>query len=133
MNFISMLSSRDLCGLYEITQTGEILYSRVRQKNALLNLKPEIVGKNFFDEVLLFDNAADFRRRVESFWKMTENTQSFFFDLQFADSNLPIKVLLIRVSRFDRINIEKFIIVDIRKSEFVSSSNILQNGQNLYI
>lgn len=133
MNFISMSSSRDLCGLYEITQTGEILYSRVRQKNALLNLKPEIVGKNFFDEVLLFDNAADFRRRVESFWKMTENTQSFFFDLQFADSNLPIKVLLIRVSRFDRINIEKFIIVDIRKSEFVSSSNILQNGQNLYI
>lgn len=133
MNFISMSSFRDSYGLYEITRAGEILYCRVRQKNDLLNLKPEITGKNFFDKVLLFENAADFRRRIESFWNTKENMQTFFFDLQFADGKLPVKVLLISVSQSDRISIEKFIIIDIQESSAVSSSNIYQNGQNLYI
>lgn len=43
------------------------LQFNVRKNNALLNLKPENVGKNIFDEILLFENSAAFRRRVEDF------------------------------------------------------------------
>ena len=117
MNFTSLPDSRDLYGLYEITQAGEILYSRIRQRNALLNLQPETVGKNLFDDVLIFDNANAFRRQIESFWDGTENTKTFVFDSQFSKSKLPIKVRLIRANQSFDSNFGKFIIVDIRKNE----------------
>ena len=122
MNFSSMQSAQDLYGLYEITKAGKILYSRVRQRNALLNLQPEKVGKNLFEDVLLFDNALTFRRKVENFWDAMENTQTFTFNSQTSNRNLPIKVLLIRVNQSNHLSNEKFIIVDIRKSE--SSANL---------
>ena len=54
MSFTAVKSARDLCGLYEITREGTILYSRIRKNNTLLNMQPEIVGKNLFDDVLSF-------------------------------------------------------------------------------
>ncbi len=119
MSFTSLSPALNLYGLYEITKVGEILYSRVRQRNSLLNLQPEKVGKNLFEEVLIFDNAAAFRKHVENFWDATENMKTFFFNSQISNQNVPLKVLLIRVNQSNYLNNEKFIIVDIRKSEFV--------------
>ena len=115
MSFLRVSYSQNLYGLYEITPTGEILYSRIRKNNALINLQPENVGKNLFDEVLLFDNSAAFRRRIEDFWSGAENMQSFVFDSRFSKSRLPMKILLIRVDRTNYPDVEKFIIVDIRE------------------
>ncbi len=115
MSFLRVSYSQNLYGLYEITPTGEILYSRIRKNNALINLQPENVGKNLFDEVLLFDNSAAFRRCVEDFWSGAENMQSFVFDSRFSKSRLPMKILLIRVDRTNYPDVEKFIIVDIRE------------------
>ena len=121
---IALKSSRDLCGLYEITREGTILYSRIRKNNALLNMQPEIVGKNLFDDVLSFDNTAAFRRRVESFWNAPDSMQSFFFNSKFADNELRLKVLLLCVNQSNYTSVEKFVIVDIRKSASVPGLEI---------
>ena len=99
MSFTAVKSARDLCGLYQITREGTILYSRIRKNITLLNMQPEIVGKNLSDDVLSFDNAAAFRRRAESFWNAPDNVESFFFNSQFPDNELRLKVLLLCVNR----------------------------------
>lgn len=122
MNNLQTLSVGNFCGLYEITQTGEILYSRIRKNSALINLQPVNVGKNLFNEVLMFDNSEAFCRCVKDFWNGVESTQTFVFDSRSSKKSLPLRVSLIRVRQTDFKNAEKFIIVDIRKFDSALSA-----------
>ena len=112
----AMPAHRDLFGLFELDESGTVLYSRVRRDNALINERPAMVGRNFFDEVIPFENAAEFRRRFENFINGTHSSDNFIFNCRIKNSILPVKVLLMRIYDYGKDRQLKFVIVDIRKS-----------------
>lgn len=115
MKQASLLNQKELFGLFEISETGTVLYARIRRRNTLIDAKPALVGRNFFDEVLPFENVADFRRRFKNFLENADSSDNFIFGCRSKKGVLQVKVLLMRVSEDgERL---KFVIVDIREIE----------------
>lgn len=113
MNTISQLARPELFGLFELDGAGTVLYSRIRRNNTLIDAKPALVGRNFFDEVLPFENVGEFHRRFRNFLDSSDSSDNFIFDCRFQKSVKRIKVMLMRISENEgRL---KFVIVDIRQ------------------
>ncbi len=107
----------NLYGVFEISDEGTILYSRRKNDADKFSFEslPQIVGRNFFSEIAEFENVEEFRLCVKRFVKSDSPSKSFIFNCRINGLDLPVRILLVRVT--DRVSDErsKLTIVDIRE------------------
>lgn len=113
---VSLLSSQELYGLFELDSAGTVLYSR---HEPLGNNEewPGTAGRNFYDDVIPFQNVEEFRRCVSDFTNGPKLADSFQFNCVYKGLATPCKVLLARIR--DRVNdrTTKSVLVHLRRTE----------------
>lgn len=113
---IAVETAQSIFGVYELNSTGVVLYSRAAiQKDASDSPFTDQVGRNFFDEVISFDNAHELRRRIETFMHAQQSVESFNFTCRAEDQATRIRIMLVRISERSERGRAKSIIMDIRK------------------
>lgn len=115
MNPVPAFTSKDSGALFELDAEGTVHYSRLRRNPEELEIEPESVGRNFFDEIAGFENVDEFRQRFRYFVKGTSSTENFNFDFRYRENAVPMRVMLVRVSENGYDEHARLIIVDIRK------------------
>jgi hypothetical protein len=112
----SLLTGEELFGLFELDETGTVLYSRIEPDGESGGTGPDISGRNFYEEVAPFENVAEFRRYVAEFARGARPADSFKFDCRYEGCVYPVKVLLARIR--ERVNHErtKSVLVHIRRA-----------------
>jgi hypothetical protein len=107
----SLLTARELFGLFELDGAGKILYYRTDDAR----LSPDKTGHNFYDEVAPFENVEEFRQCVTDFTRGGKVADSFEFDCHYNDFNHPIRVLLARICERVNLHTTKSVLVHIRQ------------------
>jgi hypothetical protein len=64
---VSVMIAQELLGLFELDETGKVLYYRMDSDGMQGGTSPDIAGHNFYDEIAPFDNVEEFRRCVTEF------------------------------------------------------------------
>lgn len=118
MNVASYLTVENTAGLFELSNRGEVLYSRFRQNNRLIEAGTELVGHNFFDEIVGFKNAKDFQRIFNNFVQSNRFTDNFVFDCQYAEKTVPVRVMMVRAVENSYPNYADIVIMDIRNNAY---------------
>lgn len=94
-----MANSTDLYGLYDLGGDGTILYSH--DGACRPSARPELVGRNFFDDVTGFDNMPDFRLQFYTFVRSRKAVDSFTLDLDSGNARRKTKVHMARAFEND--------------------------------
>ena len=121
MNILSC-DTQKLFGLFELDESGTVLYSRVESNGhsdgaaATASAAPAYVGRNYFTEVATFKNVEEFRRRVTKFINSHGQADSFHFTCRFDGGPLLVRVLLARIRERSNGNPRRSILVHIRKA-----------------
>jgi len=74
-----------------------VLYYRTDSASEPGGTSPDIVGRNFYNEVAHFENVDEFRRCVTEFISSTTAADSFDFECRYGDFAQRVKVLLARI------------------------------------
>jgi len=85
-----------LFGFFELDTAGTVLYSRTTcdsNHSVFLDLN----GRNFFEELVKFENREEFRRLVNHFVDSETQADSFTFTCCCDEGLMPIRVLLARL------------------------------------
>ena len=112
---VALLTAQELLGLFELDGAGKVLYYRKDSDEERGGAAVEMAGRNFYDEVALFKNVAEFRRLVTEFTRGPKPADSFDFDCHYEDSAHPVRVLLARICERVNRNKTKSILVHIRR------------------
>lgn len=110
----SLLMEKKLFGLFELDPAGTVLYCRMEPDGKPAGAKPDMVGRNFYEEVAPFENVEEFRHRVMQFTQGASAADNFNFDCQYEGCALPVKVLLARIHGGANNNRTKSVLVHIR-------------------
>ncbi len=102
-------------GLFELSDSGTVLYCRTNTDGQLHGASAEAVGRNFFDEVAPFENAEELRLRLNRFVKSDYATEKFDFACRIKNRIVPAKIMLVRVAEQSGGKRSRTTIVDIRK------------------
>jgi len=98
LNNLQQITVQELLGLFELDDAGKVLYYRNdigdEPNGAAL---PDIVGHNFYNDVVPFENVEEFRRCVTEFTRSATAADSFNFECRYGSSAQPVKVLLARI------------------------------------
>ena len=116
MNRISLLTTPNFVGIFELDLAGVILYFRQNQMSLPKESNNYLVGQNFFEQVVDFENVQDFRRRFKNFISSRNSTENFLFECRSAEGNIPVRVLMLRASEKNDNQSHDFVILDIRKT-----------------
>jgi hypothetical protein len=111
----SPTTDQKLFGLFELDATGTVLYSRVEPDGDPRAARPDFSGRNFYEDVLSFENAEELRRRVAAFERGASPADSFCFECRYDAGPLPVRVLLARVRERSSHERTKSVLVHIRK------------------
>ena len=111
-----MFATQELSGLFELDLAGTVLYHRTDEGAESSGTSTEMVGHNFYDEVVAFENVEEFRLCVTEFLRAAMAAESFDFDCRYGGSAHRVKVLLARIPDMNR-NFTKSILVHIRRDE----------------
>ncbi len=111
-----LLEQQNYFGLFELDDSGTVLYSRVEPDGRSDMKGPDVAGQNFFKEVLPFENGEEFRRRILKFIKSSAEADSFIFNCRINSMSMPVRVLLARISNRGDNDQTKSILLHIRKS-----------------
>lgn len=114
--FSPNLLPEELYGLFELDAAGTILYSRIRQNNQLINIRPEWIGQNYFKEIAPFENTHEFQLRFINFAKGRQTVESFIFNCRCRGTDVPVKVMMASAYEAGCGKPANIIILDIRKS-----------------
>lgn len=116
MMSVSPLRTEDLYGLFELDNLGTVLYSRHEQAGKR-DGRPDMAGRNFYDDIVPFENVDEFRRCITEFTLGTKVADSFNFNCMYEGLSQPVKVLLARIR--ERVNHEntKSVLVHLRRTE----------------
>ena len=90
------LTTQKLFGLIELDPCGTVIFSKLEGDEELAGAL-DVVGRNFFSDVVTFLNVAEFRQRFETFDCNPEPSSSFMFNCAYEDGAVPVKVLLARL------------------------------------
>jgi len=105
-----------LLGMFELDAHDIILYARVeadgRDGGAVAT---ELHGRGLFEWAAPFANADELRRRIHHFRMNGAPADGFDFECQYADGEVPVRVLLARVRDFADHHETKSILVHIRQ------------------
>ena len=116
MNNSSVLTHPPFLGFYELETDGTVVYSRMRRDGEFEKATSLLVGRNFFDEVLVCPNSDIFRRRFRRFVTDTATHENFIFEYVLSESIIPLKIMLMRITENNCSKCQSLIIVDIRQS-----------------
>ena len=111
----STLGQVSLLGLFELDPSGNVLYSRIEPDGDSVGILPDIAGRHFFEEVALFKNADEFRRRITRFTDGEGQADNFNFTCQLENGPVHVKVLLARICERNDGKRTKSILLHIRK------------------
>ena len=101
--------------LFELSDSGTVLYCRTNLNQQLNGISKEAVGRNFFDEVPPFENAEELRPLLSHFVKSDYSTGRFTFACRIKNRIVPTKIMLVRLAEQSGGEGAKTTIVDIRK------------------
>ncbi|HKG58454.1 MAG TPA: hypothetical protein VKB05_01655 [Pyrinomonadaceae bacterium] len=93
----SPITAQEVVGLFELDQTGKVLYYRMDLDGEPSGTSPDIVGHNFYNEVAHFENVDEFRRCVTEFISSATAADSFDFECRYGSFGHRVKVLLARI------------------------------------
>ena len=111
---VPVMIAQELLGLFELDDTGKVLYYRMDSDRTQSGTSPDIAGHNFYDEIAPFDNVEEFRRCVTEFTRGAKAADTFEFDCRYEDSAHPVRVLLARICECMNRNKTKSVLVHIR-------------------
>jgi hypothetical protein len=114
---VSMMTKEELSGLFELDDTGKVLYYRMDSAGERSDTSPDIVGRNFYNEVAGFENVEEFRRCVTEFTRSATAADSFDFDCRYGEFVHRIKVLLARIRESVNRNNTKSVLVYLKRKE----------------
>lgn len=109
------LTAQELLGLFELDDTGKVLYYRMDSAGELSGTSPNILGHNFYNEVAGFENVEEFRRCVTDFIGSATAADSFDFDCRYGGSAQRVKVLLARICESVNPNNMKSLLVYLKR------------------
>jgi len=112
----SLLEQQNYFGLFELDDSGTVLYSRVEPDGRSDRKGPDVTGQNFFKEVVPFENREEFRQRIAEFSRSGTQADNFTFNCRMESAHLPVRVLLARIRERTDGNQKKSILLHIRKS-----------------
>jgi hypothetical protein len=104
----------EIC-LFELSDSGTVLYCRTNLDEQLKGTSNEVVGRNFFDDVSPFENTEELRPLLNRFVKSNSPTERFTFNCLIKNQLVAAKIMLVRVSEQSGGENGKTTIVDIRK------------------
>lgn len=113
---ISRMTAQELLGLFELDDAGKVLYYRMDSAEPS-GTSPDIVGRNFYNEVASFENVEEFRRCVTEFTRSATAADSFDFECRYGDLVHRIKVLLARIRESVNRNNTKSVLVYLKRKE----------------
>ena len=116
MNNTSVLTIPHFLGFYELDTDGTILYSRIKRDGKFEKATSLLVGQNFFDDVLGYQNSEVFRRRFRRFVNDSITHENFIFDYVVSESIIPLKIMLMRITENTGSKCQSLIIVDMRQN-----------------
>ena len=109
---VSLLTEQQLLGLFELDELGKVLYYRMDSAGT----SPDMTGRNFYDEVVPFDNVEEFRQCVTDFTQGEKAADSFDLDCHYDGSDHPVRVLLARICDPVNRNKTKSVLMHIRRA-----------------
>jgi hypothetical protein len=112
----SLLEDRKFFGLFELNDEGMVLYSRIEPDGRTDISERALTGKNFFEEIVSFENMEEFRTRINRFNQSERQADNFIFTCLIDGDSLPVRVLLARIREQSNGQKTKSILVHIRKS-----------------
>ena len=116
MTNLQQITVQELLGLFELDDTGKVLYYRNDvggEPNG--GNSPDIVGHNFYNDVAPFENVEEFREYVTEFTRSATAADSFDFECRYGSSAHGIKVLLARICESVNRNKTKSILVYLKR------------------
>jgi len=114
---VSLMTAQELLGLFELDAAGKVLYYRMDSAGEPSGTSPNIVGRNFYNEVAGFENVEEFRRCVTEFTLSDTAADSFDFECRYGDFAQRIKVLLARICESVNRNNTKSVLVYLKRKE----------------
>lgn len=111
----SLITAPELLGLFELDDTGKVLYHRLESAGERSATLPDIVGHNFYNVVAGFENVEEFRRCVTEFTRSNTPADNFDFECRYGGSAHRIKVLLARISGSVSRNNTKSVLVYLKR------------------
>ena len=106
----------EVFGLYELADDGTILYSRPRGNDGLHQPKPEVVGQDFFRDIVGCQNKEDLRRHFRQFIRGDRSVDAFLFDCLFESQVIRTKIFMTRAYEADEVSGNEIVILDIRRA-----------------
>src|ERR1043165_6264432 len=94
---VSLMNAQELLGLFELDDAGKVLYYRMDSAGEPGGTSPDIVGRNFYNDVAGFENVEEFRQCVTEFTRSATAADSFEFECRYGEFGHRIKVLLARI------------------------------------
>ncbi len=112
---VSVKTAQELLGLFELDDAGRVLYYRKDSAGEPGGTSPDIVGRNFYNEVAGFENVEEFRRCVSEFIRSKTAADSFEFECRYGGSAQPVKVLLARICESVKPNNMKSVLLYLKR------------------
>jgi hypothetical protein len=112
-----ILSRQKLFGLLELSAAGTVLYSRIEVEGDSDGSPPDVTGHNFYSEVASFMNVEEFQQRLDTFDRGSEHANSFFFNCDYEDGTVPVRVLLARIRERTNSDHKRSLLVHIKKAD----------------
>ena len=109
------LTAPELLGLFELDVAGKVLYHRMDSTGEPSGTSPDVVGRNFYNEVANFENVEDFRRCVTEFTRSATAADSFDFECRYGNATHRIKVLVARICESVNRNNTKSVLVYLKR------------------
>src|SRR5687767_15220443 len=112
---VSVMTAQELLGLFELDNSGKVLYYRLDSNGERSGTSPDVVGRNFYNEVAGFENVEEFRRCVTKFIRSATAADSFDFECRYGDFAQGMKVLLARICESDNRRNTKSVLVYLKR------------------
>jgi hypothetical protein len=103
-----------LLGMFELDASDTVIYARVEGAGHSAPA-PGPLGRALFEWAAPFANADELRRRIHYFRSNGAPADGFDFQCEYADGEMPVRVLLARVRDFTNQRTTKSILVHIRQ------------------
>ena len=103
-------------GLLELDTNDTVLYSRAEGDDGVERPPDDLVGRNFYASVTQFRNVEDFRELLARFVRSRDRAGGFSFVCEYADGDVPVKVLLANIRELTDNRHTSAILLHIRKA-----------------
>ena len=108
----------DIIGLFELDNSGTVLYRRPVENNVLLGCsEPQAVGKDFFQDVVSFQNRDDLKRYFKRFVTSDRSVDNFIFDCLCNDETIKTRISMTRGSESGSDRNANIVILEIKRAK----------------